>query len=103
MDLVAIAAQGKGIREIPVKKALLYRTRLNKGHQVLDEEGANWHDSLKKYDKVEQEHKELKPTNDPLIAVVDKLYSYKTVNYTKKPRVNFTYLTFIENKRDIIP
>lgn len=53
---------------------------------MLDEECANWHDCLKRYDKVEKEHKDVKLTNEPIIAVVDKLYAYKTVNYTKKPR-----------------
>lgn len=32
MDLVALAALNKGIREVPVKKGLIYRSRLNKGH-----------------------------------------------------------------------
>lgn len=41
-DIVALAAQSKGIREIPIRKALLYRTRAQKGHQVVDEELATW-------------------------------------------------------------
>ncbi|CDW90006.1 wd-40 repeat-containing protein [Stylonychia lemnae] len=86
MDLVSLAMLGKGIREIPVHKALLYRNRLSKGHQVLDEEYTTWHECLKRFDKVSQEHSNLKATNEPIIAIVDKLYSYKTVNYTKKPR-----------------
>lgn len=32
MDLVAMACLNKGIREVPVKKALIYRSRLNRGH-----------------------------------------------------------------------
>lgn len=53
----------------------------------MDEECANWHDCLKRYDKVEKEHRDVKLAHEPIIAVVDKLYAYKTVNYTKKPRV----------------
>eukprot|EP00347_Sterkiella_histriomuscorum_P004436 403360465 len=86
MDLVSLAMQNKGTREIPVRKALLYRNRLNKGHQVLDEEYNTWQECLKRYDKVSQEHENLKASNEPIIAIVDKLYSYKTVNYTKKLR-----------------
>jgi hypothetical protein len=56
LDLVGLALLNKGIREIPVQKALLYRNRVNKGHQVLDEEYATWNDCLKRYDKVAQEH-----------------------------------------------
>jgi len=32
MDLVAIALQSRGIREVPIKNSLLYRNRHNKGH-----------------------------------------------------------------------
>jgi len=100
-DLVALAMQGKGIREIPIHKALLYRNRLNKGHQVLDEEFTTWHECLRRYDKVSQEHSNLKATNDPIIAIVDKLYSYKTVNYTKKPRVRIAIIFNFFREREV--
>ena len=56
IDIVALAMINRGIREVPVQKSLLYRNRLNKGHQVLDEESATWAECLKRYDKVQQEH-----------------------------------------------
>lgn len=89
-DFVALAMINKGIREVPIKKALLYRNRVKNGHQVLDEEFATWQECLKRYDKISQEHQNLKPQSDSIIAAVDKLYSYKTVNYTKKPRVSLS-------------
>lgn len=52
MDLVSIAMLNKGIREIPIQKSLLYRNRHSKGHQVVDEECATWHDCLHRFDKI---------------------------------------------------
>ena len=52
MDLVSLALQSKGIREVSVKKSLLYRTRQQRGHQVVDEEMNNWNESLHRFDRV---------------------------------------------------
>ena len=60
MDLVSLALQGKGIRELSVKKSLLYRTRQIKGHQVVDEEMNNWYEGLHRFDRVAQEHADIK-------------------------------------------
>jgi hypothetical protein len=62
------------VREVPVKKSLLYRTRKEKGHQVADEEGNNWLESLNRYNKVALAHPEMKPQSDAIIAAVEKLY-----------------------------
>lgn len=57
---------------------------------MLDEEQNSWYECLVRYDKISQEHQNFKPTSEPIIAAVDKLYSYKTINYTKKPRVIYS-------------
>ena len=88
LDLAALALQGKGVREIPVKKSLLYRTRKEKGHQVADEEAQTWHESLNRYNKVAQAHPEMKPQSDAIIGAIEKMYHYKTINFTKKQRVS---------------
>ena len=92
MDLVSLALQGKGIREFSVRKSLLYRTRQQKGHQVVDEEMNNWHDGLHRFDRVVQEHADIKGQSDSIIAATERLYQYKTINYTKKQRVKFPLL-----------
>lgn len=61
LDLVAFALQSKGIREIPVRKSLIYRTRTSNGHQVVDEELGSWYDCLNRFNRVAQEHAEIKP------------------------------------------
>lgn len=38
-----------------------------------------------------KEHADIKSKNEPVNAAVDKLYYYKTINYTKKARVITTY------------
>lgn len=53
----------------------------------MDEECPTWGECLHRFDKIAAEHANIKPQNDAIIATVDKLYSYKTVNYTKKMRV----------------
>lgn len=55
MDIVAFALQSKGIRELPVKKSLLYRNRGAKGHQVVDDEMNNWYDSLHRFHNIAKE------------------------------------------------
>jgi len=52
LDLVALSLQNRGIREIPIKKSLLYRNRHNKGHQVVDEEQGSWHECLHRFDRI---------------------------------------------------
>jgi hypothetical protein len=83
-DIVAFTLHGKGIREIPVRKALIYRNRSAKGHQVVDEEPTSWVECLNRYNQVAREHADIKPQSDALVAAVERLYQYKTINYTKK-------------------
>lgn len=52
LDIVAITLQNKGIREIPIKKSLLYRNRHNKGHLVVDEEVGSWHECLNRFNSI---------------------------------------------------
>lgn len=87
MDLVAFALQARGIREIPVRKSLIYRNRTSKGHQVVDEEMGNWHECLNRFNRVAQEHADIKPQSEAIIGAVERLYQYKTINYAKKQRV----------------
>lgn len=85
-DLISIALLSRGIREIPILKTLLYRNRQNNGREIVDEEQPTWHDCLHRYDMYTQEHADIKSKNEPVNAAVDKLYHYKTINYTKKAR-----------------
>ena len=61
LDMVALTLHSKGIREIPVKKSLLYRTRSAKGHQAVDEEQGSWHECLNRFNRVALEHQNIKP------------------------------------------
>ena len=71
LDLVAFALQSKGIRELPVKKSLLYRTRSVRGHQVSDEELPTWSDCLHRFSKNENE---VRPSTEAVIGAVERLY-----------------------------
>lgn len=88
LDLVAFALQSKGIREIPVKNSLIYRTRSQRGHQVVDEELGTWSECLHRFDKLEKEHQDIRPSTEAVIGAVERLYQYKTINYAKKQRRN---------------
>lgn len=72
----------------------------------MDEELLTWGECLHRYDKLAQEiGNTLKPSTDSIIAAMNKLYSYKTINYTKKMRVtlvNLLIFPFIEKKRYLI-
>jgi hypothetical protein len=92
LDLVALALQARGIREIPVKKSLIYRTRNQKGLQVVDEELGSWNECLNRFDRVAQEHQDIRPFTESVIGAVERLYQYKTINYAKKQRVGTSYL-----------
>ena len=67
-------------------KTLLYRTRQNNGRELVDEEAPNWMECLHRYDKNVQANPHQKASADPIVAAIDKLYSFKTINYTKKAR-----------------
>lgn len=74
LDMVSLTLFGKGIREIPIRKSLLYRTRSAKGHQVVDEEQASWHECLNRFNRAAQEQKDIKPQGEAIIAAYERLY-----------------------------
>lgn len=53
----------------------------------MDEELGSWHDCLHRFNRVAQEHSDIRPQSEAIIAAIDKLYQYKTINYVKKLRV----------------
>jgi hypothetical protein len=70
---------------------------------VVDDEMPTWHDSLHRFDRIAQEHSNIKPQNEAIIAGVDKLYSYKTINYTKNLRVSSLFIDCaIEKERHAV-
>lgn len=52
----------------------------------------NWEDGLHRFDRVAQEHADIKGQSDSIIAATERLYQYKTINYTKKQRVRIPLL-----------
>ena len=64
-----------------------------------------WGECLHRYDKLAQEiGSTYKPSADSIIAAMNKLYSYKTINYTKKMRVtNWCFKFVIEEQEYTFP
>ena len=54
---------------------------------MADEEANTWQESLTRFDKVAKAHPDMKPQSDAIIAAIEKLYQYKTINFAKKQRV----------------
>jgi hypothetical protein len=54
----------------------------------VDEELNTWYDCLHRFDRVAQEHANIKAQSESITAATERLYQYKTINYTKKQRVS---------------
>jgi hypothetical protein len=50
---IAIGLMASGIREIPILSTLLFRHRIENGHQLIDDENLRWDECLHRYDPIE--------------------------------------------------
>jgi hypothetical protein len=60
---------------------------MNNGLTLIDEELNTWNECLHRYDKYPIPN----TNNDPIIAVIDKIYRQKTVHFIRVDKVIKTY------------
>ena len=70
---------------------------------MVDEEQGSWYECLNRFNRVAQEHADIKPQSDAIVAAIEKLYQYKTINYAKKQRIiiDFSYSS-VETQRHLL-
>jgi len=78
---------------------MIYRNRQQGGLKLLDEEMPTWADCLHRYDQYSQAHANMRG-GDALIAAINKLYTYKTINYSTKNKMK-KQVMFID--KEVLP
>ena len=77
-DMMAMAIQAKGMREISVIDTLVFRNRRDGGLEMIDEDQMSWTECLHRYEQIKQCHSDLKPTTDSVKAAIFGLYHHTT-------------------------
>ena len=77
-DMLSLAVQSRGMREISVYHTLIYRNRAANGLETIDEELFSWSDCLHRYEQISAVHQNFKPKSDSINASVSSLYSNTT-------------------------
>lgn len=79
-DMMAMAIQAKGMREISVIDTLVYRNRREGGLEMIDEDQMSWAECLHRYEPIQAIHSDLRPSTDAVKAALYGLYYHTTAN-----------------------